>query len=275
MRRTHPKRPRADTARSSNPFLTRPGTNSHPVESEVHVIGPGVICGTEKRGYPTPHNRDLAEIVVDASEGFVPLWAKDVTLRWRFQSRSLEVFADPEAARAEIERLFGEALVAWGDAAPIKFAKRDDAWDFEIVMREADRCTLDGCVLASAFFPDAGRHELRIYPKMFEQSRAEQVETLVHEIGHVFGLRHFFANVSETAWPSEVFGEHNPFSIMNYGEESVLTDADRNDLKELYRAAWSGELTKINGTPIRLMQPFHATGAPPVNVVAIGRVPVG
>jgi hypothetical protein len=42
------------------------------------------------------------------------------------------------------------------------------------------------------------------------------VDTLTHEIGHIFGLRHFFADVRESAFPSEVFGEHRPFSIMNF-----------------------------------------------------------
>ena len=45
----------------------------------------------------------------------------------------------------------------------------------------------------------------------------EQVETLVHEIGHVFGLRHIFALISETEWPAEIFGKQVKFSIMNYG----------------------------------------------------------
>lgn len=156
-----------------------------------------------------------------------------------------------------LKELLGEALLAWGDAAPINFAQRNDGWDFEIVIREADRCTINGCVLASAFFPDPGRHELVIYPRMFTQSRKEQVDTLIHEIGHTFGLRHFFANVSETTWPSEVFGTHRPFTIMNYGNQSELTNDDKKDLTQLYRMAWSGELTGINGTPIRLVQPFH------------------
>jgi len=125
--------------------------------------------------------------------------------------------------------------LAWGDAAPIKFVKNEDAWDFKIVMREADECNISGCVLASAFFPDAGRHELVLYPKMFTQDREEQVETLIHEIGHMFGLRHFFAQVRETAWPAEVFGKHRKFSIMNYGEASELTTHDKSDLKKLYQ----------------------------------------
>jgi hypothetical protein len=106
---------------------------------------------------------------------------------------------------------------------------------------------------------------------MFGQARQEQVETLVHEIGHIFGLRHFFANVSETAWPSQIFGTHKPFSIMNYGSESVLTAEDRFDLKRLYQLVWSGELTQINGTPIKLVKAFHTIGAPPETLITVGQ----
>jgi hypothetical protein len=229
-------------------------------DRQVHVFGRGVVCDTDTRGYPTPRNRTPFEIVLDASEGFIPLWAQGVTLRWRFQERSMRFFENPQAAQAAIEGQLGKALLAWGGSAPIQFAKRDDAWDFEIVMRQRDQCDANGCVLASAFFPDPGRHKLLLYPQMFAQSPEEQVETLVHEIGHIYGLRHFFASVSETAWPSEVFGTHKPFSIMNYGHQSILTDDDKADLKRLYQSVWSGELTEINGTPIRLVKPFHTLG---------------
>ena len=109
---------------------------------------------------------------------------------------------------------------------------------------------------------------------MFTQTRDEQVETLVHELGHVFGLRHFFANISETAWPSQVFGVHKPFSVMNYGSQSVLTLDDRADLKRLYLTAWKGDLTHVNGTPIKLVKPFHTIDTPPDNVVAVGQIQI-
>jgi hypothetical protein len=178
-------------------------------------------------------------------------------------------FEDPEAAKAAIKELLGKALLAWEDSAPIKFSQRNDAWDFEIAVREADQCDPNGCVMASAFFPDAGRHELRIYPRMLSQSPKEQVDTLIHEIGHTFGLRHFFANISETRWPSELFGTHSPFSIMNYGSQSELTDDDKGDLKLLYQTAWRGELAEINRTPIRFVRPFHTAGDPSGNPFAV------
>ena len=92
---------------------------------------------------------------------------------------------------------------------------------------------------------------------MFEQSRKEQVETFIHEIGHIFGLRHFFAAESESTWPSEVFGKHSKFSIMNYGADSVLTKKDKSDLRRLYDRVWSGALRGINGTPIVQVKPYH------------------
>jgi hypothetical protein len=238
-------------------------------ESFVHVMKKGIRCNTEERGHELPRGRSLTEIVVDASEGFIPLWEKDTTLRWQFQESSFKPFANPGALKTAIEKLLADALVAWGDAAPVKFAKRDDAWDFQIVMKSAPDCDVNGCVLASAFFPDAGRHDLAIYPTMFEQDKTEQVETLIHEIGHTFGLRHFFAKIREASAASEIFGKHVKFSIMNYGPDSKLTPADRADLKKLYQLAWSGQLTHINGTPIKFVKPFHTSGAGSEELIAL------
>jgi hypothetical protein len=243
------------------------------LESQLHLFGNGVICDTGTRGYAEPGNRTPTEIVVEASEGFIPLWEPGVTLRWRFQEHSLSFFENPVAAKAAIRELMGEALVQWGDSAPVRFTQRDDAWDFEVVMRATDKCSANGCVLASAFFPDAGRHQLVLYPRMFTQSRKEQIDTLIHEFGHTFGLRHFFANISETRWPSEIFGVHRPFSIMNYGSQSELTEHDKADLTRLYQAAWSGQLTKINRTPIKFVRPFHAAGVSPGGLFAVAPVP--
>lgn len=231
----------------------------------VHVVSDGVVCATEGRGHATPGDRRPAEIVVDATEGFIPLWSAGSILKWRFQERSFAGAAGPGEARETVLDLLSDALLRWGPAAPVAFTHDADVWDFEVVLRNAPDCGPAGCVLASAFFPDAGRHQLTIYPTIFEQSREEQVETLIHELGHVFGLRHFFADVSETAWPSEVFGTHSPFSIMSYGPTSTLTEADLGDLTELYTSVWSGRLTHINATPVRFVSPFstlaNATGS--------------
>ena len=125
-------------------------------------------------------------------------------------------------------------------------------------MSSSDNCNSNGgCTLASAFFPDPGRHKLMMYPKMFTQSRKEQVDTFIHEIGHIFGLRHFFAKISETQWASEIFGSHKPFGIMNYGIQSELTHDDKADLARLYDLVWSRSISTINKTPIVQVRPYH------------------
>jgi hypothetical protein len=224
-------------------------------ESQVHVLDKdkGVICRTDYRARP----RSPLEIVLDATHGFIPLWEENLVLQWRFNEASVSVFRQPEAVKSKIRELLGAAVMAWGDAAPIRFDENADNSDFEIVVEQFPDCSPQGCVLAEAFFPDAGRHQLLIFPTMFEQDRQEQVDTLTHEIGHVFGLRHFFALEFETGSPAVIFGEHNPESIMNYGRLSELTDADRRDLRLLYEGVWSRQLRKINGTPIKLIRPFH------------------
>lgn len=272
MLRPRAKKTRKTDAKPSNSLHLLKAESSNKADPDVHVFGNGFRCDTEARGHALPQGRSPLEIVVDASEGFIPLWTRDTTLRWRFRESTMKYFKSPAAAKAEIRKLLGEALLAWADGSPIKFAERTDATDFEIVMRKNDDCDANGCVLASAFFPDSGRHQLILYPKMFTQVRQEQVETLVHEIGHVFGLRHFFANISETAWPSQIFGTHKPFSIMNYGSQSVLTPKDGSDLKRLYQLVWSGKLTEINGTPIKLVKAFHTIGASPENLIALTQI---
>ena len=239
---------------------------------KTHVYGNHVVCATESRGYPTPGNRGETELRVDASQGFIPLWAKGVTLAWRFNENSMLVFDNPNSAENAIESLFSDALAAWGDAAPVKFVKSSDAWDFEIVMQPAADCDATGCVLASSFFPGGGQQTFNLYPTLFDQSQDDKVTTFCHELGHIFGLRHFFANISETDMPSVLFGTDSQFTIMNYGPDCQLTNADKADLKQLYTQVWKSQdpRTTINGTPIRLMTSFQRQGSAPSNFQSLG-----
>lgn len=227
-----------------------------PKEEYLHKYNNNIICITDSKGYPQPNNKDLFEIRVDSSNGFIPLWEKGVIINWRFSKSFGSYFVKPEAAKTGVRKLLGEAISAWQDACPVKFHEDNDAWDFEIAMHQKN-CNDNGCVLASAFFPDPGQNIFYIYPTMFEQDHQEQVETMEHEIGHVFGLRHFFANISEREWSSELFETDSAFSIMNYGDKSRLTVDDIKDLKILYELVWSGKLTEINGTEIKLFKSYH------------------
>jgi hypothetical protein len=231
------------------------------VDTEVHRFR-GHRCKTDTRGHPAPHRGPFASLRVGGvtgdvvNTGIIPLWQRNMMLRYRFNGQSMLRMRNPERVMARIRDLFAAAVGLWGDSAPIRFTERSDAPDFEFVVRNADDCDSTGCVLAAAFFPDHGQHSFVVYPEMFRQDENEQVETMAHEIGHIFGLRHFFANVSETDAPAQLFGTDSRFSIMNYGEDSYLTPTDKTDLRTLYEEVWSGRRTDINRTPIRLMTPF-------------------
>jgi hypothetical protein len=110
MRRTNTKRrPKAESRPAQSPQLRKAEAPARTAEPEVHVFGKGFVCDTDTRGHATPRGRSPLEIVVDASEGFIPLWAKDMTLRWRFREHTLKYFANPSAAKTEIRKLLGEA----------------------------------------------------------------------------------------------------------------------------------------------------------------------
>jgi hypothetical protein len=229
-----------------------------PAEEFRHRYGKGqkIICVTDAKGHSQPEGKSIKKLRVDATNGSIPLWDKDVTLNWRFNKSFGSHFKDGTAAKEGVRNLMGEAIDKWKDAAPVKFHEVKDNWDFEIAMHKED-CDDTGCVLASSFFPGQGQKTFYIYPTMFQQSEEEQFETIEHEMGHVFGLRHFFANISEKKWKSELFGSNSPFSIMNYGAKSKLTPADIKDLKHLYNLIWTGQLTDINGTKIKKFVSFH------------------
>ena len=50
-------------------------------DDEIHVLGAGIVCDTERRGHPEPKRLHPAELVLDATEGFIPLWASGTTLK--------------------------------------------------------------------------------------------------------------------------------------------------------------------------------------------------
>lgn len=180
----------------------------------------------------------------------IPLWNQNVTLKWKFNS-AFDDYTNSTEVKQYIRTIFTNAINEWGDASPVIFQEDNNQWDFDITILP-DNCNQSGCTLASAFFPNEDKNILILHPKMFEQTKKEQIETLIHEIGHIFGLRHYFAKEKESSWRSEVFGVHYPLTIMNYGNYSTLTEQDRTDLKLLYQKVWNGQLTNINGLAIKL-----------------------
>jgi|GEM_PF-776073 len=227
------------------------------LESASHIYHGGAICKTDKIGHEKPPHRPDG-LVLDVNYGFIPLWAPNVTLRWKFDDRSLLHYRDPESVKNYIRDMIERGLRLWEDAIPVTFFEDTHTCDFKVTVSRHNDCFSNGaCVLGEAFFPSGSpNNRLTLFPELFNRSPNTQNEIMAHEFGHIFGLRHFFAKIKEQAWPSEIFGTHSKFTIMNYGKESKMTPKDIEDLKILYTSVWNGTLTHINGTPIRLQVPY-------------------
>src|SRR5882724_8700088 len=144
MKPTEKYENRQTGADESNVLLLKPAELLAEVaQRQTHQLGKGIICRTDYR----PLDRTPFEIVVDATEGFLPLWGENLVLRWRFNTASLSIFQNPDAIKEKTRDLLNSAIAAWADAAPIRFTEEADNSDFEMVIEKNDDCDPRGCTL--------------------------------------------------------------------------------------------------------------------------------
>ena len=194
-------------------------------------------------------------IWIPVEDKILPLWAPARTLYYRVDEEKLMRYV--AVGKSQVMDIFNKALAKWEDAPPIRFAENVSAPDFVITANPINDSPSNGrYVLAKAFYPTKGTDVLTLYPRMFKESESQQVATLAHEIGHIFGLGHPF---SENGVEKKPFGDtRKKLSIMNYDfAGGVVTPTDKADLKSLYNQVWSGALRSINGVPIAQVMPYH------------------
>ncbi|KAI8623578.1 hypothetical protein F5Y19DRAFT_457969 [Xylariaceae sp. FL1651] len=104
---------------------------------------------------------------------------------------------------------------------------------FQLVYRQ-DRVGGNGKTYATAFSPDTPPQcrKLFVYAKSFESDNVDFMTNIFyHEIGHILGLRHEFADVDteERRTKSVPFGPKNELSVMNYFPHPRLIDIQPRD----------------------------------------------
>jgi hypothetical protein len=102
----------------------------------------------------------------------------------------------------------------------------------------------DQGVLASAFFPN-NVQDVLIYDRSLtsDSGKRSLKSILLHEIGHIIGLRHEFAITGKGApsgrperdAPAKQFGSQNANSVMAYVFPPTMQETDKHDVKEFYK----------------------------------------
>ncbi|KAI2610469.1 hypothetical protein GGR54DRAFT_377596 [Hypoxylon sp. NC1633] len=123
--------------------------------------------------------------------------------------------------------------------------------------------------LADAFFPGDPQKQqlLYVYPPSFDKERDNYgwiANIFCHELGHILGLRHEFAQSSpkEQKHPSKQLGENNSMSVMNYFDHPSkmrIQESDYRAVNQFYRSEKVDDYTIVplaprNFTPGRVSE---------------------
>ncbi|KAL6794416.1 hypothetical protein J3E68DRAFT_406744 [Trichoderma sp. SZMC 28012] len=193
--------------------------------SPLHTFVAKYRCATEAYG--------CTEVRVGKGE-YIPRWRKGSELTYTINEDSFPTLAEAVQVKAAMPT----AISMWKSIGPrFKYLEVDnnDSATFVITYcRHGPRN-----IYASSFFPDQSPGELLVY-NLALSNAIHLPNILAHEVGHILGLRHEFADEYHREGkilPCVLLGEKNPRSIMNYYEDPgqlQVSEQDLRGLKELY-----------------------------------------
>lgn len=189
--------------------------------------------GAAPRGYLNP-DAPVDSLVVGMGE-IVPRWDNTPprTLRYFVLNRTFPNNEYAEYAAVSMEGASKE----WNDLnLGVTFTATTDRSTANFyVVYENSTPELRG-VLASAFFPNEINQDITIYSFAFEPANRDIMQgVLLHELGHVLGLRHEHALEREQGSGAVRFMDVNPDSVMSYTHfPPVMRDTDITGTKAFY-----------------------------------------
>lgn len=174
----------------------------------------------------------------------IPRWKSPTTLKW-FVDAGTFPSADEATAAAEA---FDQAAKEWNDVAfGITISQTTDkkAANFNLVYEvnptDAQR------VYARAFFPHQIDEDVVVFKYgMDPANRFKLKNVFLHELGHVFGLRHEFA-IDREGEGARQFMDSNKDSVMAYNKVPMIQETDKEGLREFYKLA---DRAKVDGSPV-------------------------
>ena len=135
---------------------------------------------------------------------------------------------------AQVRPIVERALAMYEAAANFKFIEVDSSASKDIEMRfkQGD----GGGIAFSRHNSNAQMDRIRVSSQTIEELETDYFDTLIHEIGHIIGLKHPFDESREGEWSWDEGHRHNPNTIMSYSPNrgNELLPADIAALRFLY-----------------------------------------
>ncbi len=210
-------------------------------------------CEDESTMHPysccTQEHDGVAEIYLGIERGALHLWESGCVINWTARR---DGWPSRRSARKAV-RATMDACNAWNKVMDgrVTFQYVSNLSDAAIELR-FDKDGREG-LLASAFFPNEYRRDLnflRVYSSSFDRRyrrRYRLYNTMLHEIGHILGLRHEFAHETEKGMESILFGTRNKKSVMAYYPSQEIQDTDIDFIRKAYDELKDGEIVRAEG----------------------------
>lgn len=188
-------------------------------------------------GEYTCSNQPDPQALVVGEANLVTLWNDGSTINYTILANTFP----NETMRQTALTAFSEAAYNWTNAGftKIKLVYTDRLEDSKYTIRF--QSTPSGNTVASTFKPNLDDvTDVNVYPLFYQLGGStqelfnRQVNTMQHEIGHIFGLRHEFALTGETNRPAIQIGDPNPLSIMSYNADRTIQPSDVATINVLY-----------------------------------------
>ena len=182
--------------------------------------------------YKCISQQSLDENLVVGNDGKISLWPKGTVIRYGVDESSF-----PN------KRYLRKAVIALDAAAKkwnkinfgVQFEYTKDKFQINFYMKY--RTSVSSGDYAEAFFPTREISILYIHSALFTDDDLYIENILLHELGHILGLRHEFAldNGKKYEGDAVQFYLKNPNSVMSYRFPPKIQNTDKEGIKKLYQ----------------------------------------
>ncbi|KAH0542210.1 hypothetical protein FGG08_003332 [Glutinoglossum americanum] len=209
------------------------GTPGPSVHDDLTISASKYTCSTQKSMPQTVGSPNLAGIMLGLSVN-IPRWKKGSTVKWAASYTGYPTLNHATYAASQLNA----ATEVWNSLdIGVTFEWVTDLEDAAFVLVYGGD---QGTVLAESFFPnEEPLNTVFVYQGAFQPgSKNIQKEIFLHELGHILGLRHEFADRPFRGNPTEggaiAFGERNEFSVMSYNFPPTIQESDKRDTRAFY-----------------------------------------